>query len=72
MLKSKVDREQNISDTKLQGAFLLEVEMLQPDSYYKLLCLFSNFLLNLKSRMYNDVGALMSKTTSIQDKKRCS
>ena len=66
--QSKVDREQNISDTKLQGAFYrsrnvttrLLLQTFMP---------FSNFLLNLKSRMYNDVGALMSKTTSIQDKK---
>ena len=66
--QSKVDREQNISDTKLQGAFYrsrnvttrLLLQTFMP---------FSNFLLNLKSRMYNDVGALMSKSTSIQDKK---
>lgn len=66
--QSKVDREQNISDTKLQGAFYRSRNV-TTRVLLQTLMPFSNFLLNLKSRMYNDVGALMSKSTSIQDKK---
>ncbi len=69
--QSKTDREQNISDTKLQGAFYRSRNVTSRILLQTLMP-FSNFLLNLKSRMYNDVGALMSTSTGIQDKKEAA
>jgi hypothetical protein len=52
-----VDRQQNVSDTDLQGLFLTERGGAAP-IIRKILLPFQNFVLNQKNRMYSDIKAL--------------
>jgi hypothetical protein len=61
-----VDRQQNVSDTDLQGAFLSDQTGASP-IIRKILLPFQNFVLNQKNRMYSDIKAL--QYGSKEDKK---
>ena len=60
-------RQQNTSDTDLQGS-LFSGKDTATQLARKVLFPFANFLLNQKTRMYNDVGNLFSKSNTTQDK----
>jgi hypothetical protein len=63
-----IDRQQNISDTNMAGEF-----MASEDSFKKMmrnvLLPFSSFILNQKSRMYSDLRAIGSSTSSAEDRR---
>jgi len=61
-----VDRQQNVSDTDLQGTFLSDQTGASP-IIRKILLPFQNFVLNQKNRMYSDIKAL--QYGSKEDKK---
>ena len=62
-----VDRQQNVSDSDLQGTFLSSKNPWVSMSR-KVLIPFMNFVLNQKSRMYADLTAVTNKTTSQEDR----
>lgn len=63
----QVARQQNTSDVDLQGElFASKDPVLQV--LRKVAFPFANFLLNQKTRMYNDLGAVFSKSNTVQDK----
>ena len=65
--QQQVDRQQNITDTDLQGeVFRSKNPYLQVSR--RVLLPFANFLLNQKARMYSDITTLFSKTSDTQDK----
>ena len=66
--QQQVDRQQNTSDSDLQGN-LFTSKNVYIGAGRKIFFAFSNFLLNQKTRMYNDIGVLSSKTTNREDKK---
>lgn len=66
--QQQVDRQQNTSDSDLQGN-LFTSKNVYIGAGRKIFFAFSNFLLNQKTRMYNDIGVLSSKTTTREDKK---
>ena len=63
-----VDRQQNISDDKLAGDFLSSDDPTKRIAR-KVIMPFATFIMNQKARMHNDLLALRSKDTSIQDRK---
>ena len=65
--QQQVDRQQNVSDSDLQGEFLTNKN---PEYAItrKVLIPFMSFSLNQKARMYSDAIVLTSKTSSSQDK----
>jgi len=65
--QQQVDRQQNITDTDLQGKIFTSKNPAMQFAR-KVLLPFSNFLLNQKTRMYSDVTTLFSKTSDTQDK----
>lgn len=65
--QQQVDRQQNTSDSDLQGN-LFTSKNVYIGAGRKIFFAFSNFLLNQKTRMYNDIGVLSSKTTNREDK----
>lgn len=66
--QQQVDRQQNTSDADLQGRFFTSKALGQSVAR-KALFAFSNFLINQKTRMYNDIGVLSSKLANREDKK---
>jgi len=65
--QAKVDREQNVSDSALQGQ-LFANRTLAVRTGLQLVMPFANFLLNRKTSIYSDITALTSPTSSLQDK----
>lgn len=65
--QQQVDRQQNTSDADLQGRFFTSKALGQSVAR-KALFAFSNFLINQKTRMYNDIGVLSSKLGNRGDK----
>ena len=65
--QQQVDRQQNVSDADLQGE-LFSSRKLGPVALRKIFFPFANFVINQKTRMYNDIMTLTSKTTSSEDK----
>ena len=59
----QVDRQQNTSDPKLQGSWYRDRTPLARGLLAVFLP-FSNFLLNLKTRMYTDINVLTGSATS--------
>lgn len=63
----QVGRQQNTSDVDLQGElFSSKIPGIQ--ILRKVAFPFANFLLNQKTRMYNDLGSVFSKSNTRQDK----
>lgn len=65
--QQQVDRQQNVSDADLQGD-LFSSRDLDKVAIRKIFFPFANFVLNQKTRMYNDIMTVTSKTSSSQDK----
>ena len=65
--EQQVSRQQNVSDSDLQGDFMTSKNPWAAVAR-KVLIPFQNFQLNQKQRMYSDVIILTSKTSSAQDK----
>ena len=60
-------RQQNTSDTDLQGELFSGKDRVT-QIFRKVGFPFANFLLNQKTRMYNDIGNLFSKSNTTQEK----
>jgi len=60
-------RQQNTSDTDLQGS-LFSGKDAGTQVFRKVFLPFANFLLNQKTRMYNDIGNVFSRSNTTQDK----
>ena len=65
--QQQVDRQQNVSDSELQGDFMTDKRPLA-QVIRKTLIPFANFILNQKARMFSDIRNITSKTSSVQDK----
>ena len=65
--QQQVDRQQNVTDTDLQGE-IFKSKNIGIQIIRKAILPFSNFLLNQKTRMYNDITTLSSKTSTVEDK----
>ena len=65
--EQQVSRQQNVSDSDLQGDFMTSKNPWAAVAR-KVLIPFQNFQFNQKQRMYSDVTILTSKTSSAQDK----
>ena len=63
----QVDRQQNVSDQKLQGLIYRDRKP-QTRFAINVFLPFSNFLINLKTRMYTDIGVLSSRSASSVDR----
>jgi hypothetical protein len=63
----QVARQQNTSDVDLQGELFSSKDPVS-QVFRKVAFPFANFLLNQKTRMYNDLGAVFSKSNTVQDK----
>jgi len=61
--QQQVDRQQNVSQRDLQGAWFRSDDI-TTRILTKLFLPFSNFLLNQKSRMYSDINTLFNKNSS--------
>lgn len=66
--QQQVDRQQNASDRALQGD-LFRSKNLITNVLLKGLMPFSNFVLNMKSRLYSDASTYFSKSSTASDKK---
>ena len=65
--QAMIDRQQNISDPMLAGEFLASDDPIKQIAR-KVVLPFASFILNQKSRMYNDLNTLFSKTSSSEDR----
>ena len=65
--QAKVDREQNVSDSALQGELFANRDIAVRIGL-QLFMPFANFLLNRKTSIYSDVTALTSGQSSVEDK----
>jgi hypothetical protein len=63
-----VDRQQNVSDSDLAGKLLSDNEPTK-QVFIKMLMPFASFRMNQSSRLGSDLGTLMSKTSTQEDKK---
>ena len=62
--QQQVDRQQNTSDSDLQGGLFTKKD-LQTQIIRKTLFPFANFLLNQKTRMYSDLNTLVRNPTAL-------
>ena len=65
--QQQLDRQQNVSDTNLQG-LLFSSDNMGASLARKMLFPFMNFAMNQKSRFYSDVSVISSKLASKEDK----
>lgn len=67
--QQQVDRQQNVSDTSLQGEFFSS-QNIGVSLVRKIVAPFMNFAFNQKSRMYSDLTQLLSKYSTQDDKSK--